>query len=423
MSKKTFLRFIAPVFLILGLFSSCNNNSTNTDTFTIWTDRPEFVSYSELYNSLNPKSKAIVVYKPNLANSLPPAKDEEKPDLVVGSFLKNKRIKKNFRPLDGLLSEDTVRADTIYRPLLEWGKASGKQFLFPVSFNMPLVIFSVKNEYLLPKNYSISLDELKTTAAQFNAKNKDDFYVKMGFGPSWDNEFLYLVTKNFGQCFKEKGTSFTTDMAKLQQSVEYIKDWTQSANTSTTSEQDFQFKYLYTPKYRQVTEERTLFAYTSSEDIFAISSEQIKNLAFRWITVRDKIPVQDNMVSMAIYRKSRKPKEAEDFIAWFFQAENQKSMLERAKKMDLSSMTFGISGGFSSLHTVNELVFPTYYHTLLGNLPSEKSLAAPYAFPSRWVSLKERVVYPYLISAGNTNQEKQTESITQLLSAWEKQFD
>ena len=129
------------------------------------------------------------------------------------------------------------------------------------------------------------------------------------------------------------------------------------------------------------------------------------------------------MVSMAIYRKSRRPKEAEDFIAWFFQAENQKSMLERAKKMDLSSMTFGISGGFSSLHTVNELVFPTYYHTLLGNLPSEKSLAAPYAFPSRWVSLKERVVYPYLISAGNTNQEKQTESITQLLSAWEKQFD
>lgn len=420
--RKTKFSFLL-AFSLVGLFYSCSSSVKNSATFIIWTDRQEIVSYTELFNSLQNKIKAVVVYKPRLSNSLPPAKDEEKPDLVIGSWLKNERTRKNFRPLDNLLSPDAVNASTIYAPLLEYGKTAGKQYLLPVSFNLPLVLFAAKNEYLLPDNYSLTLDQIRDTAANFNNKNKNDFYVKMGFAPSWDKEFLYTVTKNFAPCFKEKGTSFIWNDENLLKAVRYIRTWTEEKNTSVTAEQDFQFKYLYTPKYRQVTEERILFAYSTSGEIFNHSFEQIGDIDYRWITINQKTPVEDDIVSMAIYKNSKNPQASQKFIVWFFNENSQKMMLDRTAQMNLASSTFGIASGFSSLRSVNEHFFPTYYRNLLGNLPSEKTLSEPQAFPSRWSSLKERVIYPYLFDALKSNSTTESKELQDLLNAWAKQFD
>lgn len=403
-------------------FFSCNANASQ-DTFIIWTDRQEFVSYTELFNSMQAKTKAVVVYKERLANSLPPAKDEEKPDLVIGSWLKNEKTRKNFRPTDNLLSPDSVDANSIYPSLLKYGQSSGKQYLLPVSFNLPLVIFSTKNESLIPNKYSLTLDNLRDLGAVFNTKNSNGFYTRMGFAPSWDEDFIYEVSKQYGQCFKEKGTSFTWDEQKLKQTIEYVKDWTTTKNDSTTAEQDFEFKYLYTPKYRQIAAERTLFAYTTSEELFNIPFEQLGEIDFRWLNINESLPAKDDIVSMAIYKKSKNPSKAESFIRWFFKAENQKLMLERAKKMDLDTVTFGISSGFSSIQSVNEHFFPSYYRNLLGNLPSAKLIAAPQSFPTRWESLKQRVIYPYFMNAVNTDMTGKNQSMESLLNAWSKQFD
>lgn len=249
--KKTFVAsFLISAFFCGFFFTGCNLKAQNADTFVIWTDRKEFVSYTELFNSIQDKTKAIIVYKDRLALSLPPEKDEEKPDLVVGSWLKNSKTRKLFRPLDSILSQDSIDSSTIYSPLLEYGRLAGKQFLLPVSFNLPLLIFSSKNEDKIQSQYSLSIEQVKEIAGEFNAKNKQGFYTQMGFAPSWDDNFLYEVTKEFGPCFKHKGTSFTWDSAKLEEAVSYIRDWTTQKNTDSTAEQDFEFKYLYTPKYR-----------------------------------------------------------------------------------------------------------------------------------------------------------------------------
>ena len=91
----------------------------------------------------------------------------------------------------------------------------------------------------------VSLDQVKEAAGKYNLTNKDGTYSQMGFGPSWDEDFLYLVTKENGPVFKERGTAFSWNQDKLNKSVQFIKNWTTECNQSTTAELDFEFKYLY----------------------------------------------------------------------------------------------------------------------------------------------------------------------------------
>ena len=404
-------------------FSGCKAQNQVPDSFIIWTDRAEFVSYCELFNSVQDKTKAVVVFKERLALSLPPAKDEEKPDLVAGSWLKNDKTRKLFRPLDRLLSPDCIDTSSFYAPLIEYGRISGKQYLLPVSFNLPLFVFSSKNEDKIPNQFSLSLDQIKEISGEFNAANNKGVYTLMGFGPSWDDDFLYEVTKEFGQCFKPKGTSFVWNEELLSEAVDYIRNWTSEKNTSTSAEQDFEFKYLYTPKYRQIAEGRTLFAYTTSDELFKISFDQLGGVDFRWLSVTGEIPAEDDLVSLAVYENAGNPRQAEEFIQWFFQESNQKALLERAAEMQLDTATFGIAGGFSSIRGVNEHVFPAFYRNLLGNLPTEDKITAPEAFPARWQSLKERVIFPYLNDAIKTDSDRKNLSMESLLNTWSKQFD
>lgn len=414
------------IFLFFSLiFFSCSNNSSKYDKFILWTDREEFVSYAEFFNSIQDKTKIVVVYKERLASSLPPARDEETPDLIAGTFLNNENKREFFRPVDFLLSEDSINSSNFYKPLLDYGKSNGTQYLLPVSFNIPLVIFSKKNEKLLTNQYMLSLDEIKESAAAFNQKNKNGFYTNMGFAPSWDEDFVYLVTKEFGPCFFEKGNSFIWDEEKLLNSIEYVKDWTTQKNDSTTVEQDFEFKYLYTPKYRQIAQNRTLFAFISSEEFFRRAEEQSAEIDYRWVSINQKIPVKDDIVTMGIYKHSKNPKKAAEFVEWFFQEENQKLLLERSSVMKLDSQTFGISRGFSSLKNVNIYLFPSYYSNLLGNLPTEQMLSSPQQFPSRWESLQERVIFPFLMEAIKTDSQNEVafSRLEELLNAWSKQFN
>ena len=405
------------------VFSGCKAGDEAPGSFIIWTDRAELVSYCELFNSVQDKTKAVVVFKERLALSLPPAKDEEKPDLIVGSWLKNDKTRKLFRPLDSLLSPDCIDTSSFYAPLIEYGKISGSQYLLPVSFNLPLFVFSSKNEDKIPNQFSLSLDQIKEISGEFNSVNSKGFYTLMGFGPSWDDEFLYEATKEFGQCFKQKGTSFVWNEKLLSEAVEYIRNWTSEKNTSTSAEQDFEFKYLYTPKYRQIAEGRTLFAYTTSDELFKISFDQLGGVDFRWLSVAGGIPAEDDLVSIALYKNAGNPRQAEEFIRWFFQEANQKVLLERSAAMQLDTATFGIAGGFSSIRGVNEHVFPAFYRNLLGNLPTEDKITAPEAFPARWQSLKERVIFPYLNDAIKTDSDRKNLSMESLLNTWSKQFD
>ena len=406
------------LFPVISL-ASCGSSSP----VIIWTDRPEIVSYVEFFNVAQNKAKAVVVYKDKLAVSLPPAKDEQNPDIVIGSYLRNSRIKKNFAAVDRVFNRSQIHPSSMYSPLLEYGRINGRQYIIPVSFNLPTVIFSQKNHDLVSENMLIDSDAIREAASMFNQKSKDEVFVKMGYAPSWDANFIYQIAKAGGAEFGEKGTAFSWNAESLASTVSYLKNWSRDKNGGTTAEQDFSFKYLYAPKQKLVDSERCLFAYIKSDVFFDIPSEQTESISFRWFSKDGKIFVNDDITSLGLYRKTKNARAAYAFIEWFFSESTQKNLLERSMRMNLDTQTFGICSGFSSIKSVNERVFPAYYKTLLGKMPAEDSLVAPLALPSRWESLKERVIIPYLSDVTNTDSESTIKSIDERITVWRNQFN
>jgi hypothetical protein len=414
-------RIVTIALAAAGFLTGCRH--TPAKPVIIWTDRAELAPYIEVFNTREARAKAVIVYKPRLAGSLPPAKGVTPPDIVIGSWLKNSRIKKNFTPVDYLFSEQELNPASFYRPLLTYGTANDRQYLLPVSFNLPAVIFSDKNKALVTGSTMLSTDEIEKDAASFNTQSVKGIYSAMGFAPSWNPAFLYVMAKMRNTAFREKGATFTWNQAELTDTVTYLTQWTKNANSSTTAEQDFAFKYLYTPDYKQVTSGRCLFAYTTSGKLFDTDPGQLTDISFRWIDQNGKIPVEDDIVTLGLYRGSKNTDDAETFITWFLNEETQKTLLDRSMGMHLGSATFGIAGGFSSIKRVNERVFPTYYRHILGNLPETDALDPPTALPPRWPSLKDRAVIPYLVDATKTDSGKPFKSLDDEIAGWIKQFN
>lgn len=406
------------IFLLAFINLSCSTSRENQ--LIIWTDNTEIVSYVELYNSIYEDAQAVVVYKAEPTHSLPPAKDEIKPDIIIGPWLKNSRTRRNFKTLDYLFEESSISRSSFYKQIIDYGMMNSKQYLIPISFNLPAIVYSKKNENLIESNHFLNLTQIRQIASNFNKKNQSNSYVSMGYGPSWDNDFLYLVTKLYETSYREKGNSFLWDDKNLQNAVSFIKEWTKTRNTDTTTEQNFQFRYLYMPKYRQVVSERCLFAYLTSNELFNLKDAQLENLSFRWIEQNHKIPVEDNLLCMGIYKNSNNVKKAEKFITWFVKEETQKQLIERMQNMKLDTKDFGIAGGFSSVKSVNEKIYPAYYRQLLGNLPAEEYITMPFILPYTWPNIKSRVIFPFLQESTNTSVES-PEMLENRISDWTKQ--
>lgn len=416
------MKTIAKLACLLIPFTLASCAKSKDKTLIIWTNNTEIVSYVELFNATHEKTKAVVVYKKEPARALPPSKDEITPDLIIGPWLKNSLTRKYFSPVDYLFTEKSIRKNQFYKKLLDYGSINEKQYLLPVSFNLPAMIFSKKYENLVGTDHYLDVNQIKKTATSFNSKNTKDSYTAIGFGPSWNSEFLYTLTKLNGANYREKGTSFLWNTESLAASVSLLRDWTKSSNTDTTTEQNFQFRYLYMPFYRQVTSGRCLYAYTTSDDLFTLTDAQSSSISFRWIMHDNKIPVEDNLLTMGIYSGAEHAELAEEFISWFLKEETQQKLIERTESMKLDTVNFGIAGGFSSIRDVNEKYYPAFYRQLLGNMPSEEYLTLPNILPFRWESLKANVILPYLLDNTNTNSSKNNSTLEERITEWTKQF-
>lgn len=410
---KVFMILLASVLLL-----SCKKKEITH--IIIWTDNIEFMSYVEHFNSTHKDLKAVVVYKKEVAKALPVAKDEVPPDIVVGSWLMNSAVRKNFQPVDFFFKESKLSLLDFYNQLLEYGKMNNRQYLLPVSFNLPAMVFNKKNESYVGTDHFLTVDQIKLTATMLNVKIDKNSYTSMGYAPSWDSDFLYIVTKLNEASYHEKGSSFMCDEDAISKSISLLRDWTSARNTDTSSEQNFQFRYLYMPKYNQVTSGRCLYAFLTSDEIFTLTKAQSSSLSFRWLIQNKKIPVEDNLITMGIYKDAENPRIAEKFIEWFMNENTQKELIERTENMKLNSINFGIAGGFSSLKQVNEKYYPAFYRELFGNLPPENYICVPNILPARWESILSNVIKPYLVDSTKTDAAA-GKSLKERISEWEKQ--
>ena len=174
-------------------------------------------------------------------------------------------------------------------------------------------------------------------------------------------------------------------------------------------------------KFNQLATDKCLFAYMPSNQFFTQNQNESSTISFRWLSDGDHIMVEDSIVSLGLYKKARNPQKAKIFMEWLFSKDTQKLLMERMKKMNLTTPQFGIVGGFSSLKEVNETVFPIYYRELLENLPMENYLSVPNALPPRWDTIKSRIIVPYLTESIDTRNGHDAKTLEQRIDAWAKQ--
>lgn len=418
---KRFTLIASFILISFAAFFAAGCSGARQRTVVIWTNNAEFAQYIELFNSTHDNVKALLVYKENPVLSLPPAKGELYPDIIVGPGLRSEKVRRYLSTLDTVFDHRALSSAIFYSQLLSAGKMSHSQYLLPVSFNLPAVIFSSENKELVEDNYLISLDQIRQTAAAYNKKNPNGMYSRIGFAPQNSAPFMYLVAKTKGARFREYRNSFTWNKEQLANALAYIKTWTDSANTSSKTEQDFAFKYLYMSPYKQVTSGRCLFSYTTSNELFRMTTEQLSHIDFRWIREDKKIPLEDSVVMLGVARYAKHKSQAYDFISWFMNADTQRTILETKAKNNLDTDKFGLCGGFSAIKEVNEHYLPIYYTSLLANTPPADALSVPEKIPSRWENMKADIILPYLKDAVSSDGKTPVIGLDERISDWLKQ--
>lgn len=405
------------ILATLAALTACSRKSG--DIAVIWTNQPDFASYVELFNNSQDRHRIVVEYKDNPSGALMGAKNP--PEIIIGPWLKGEKTRSRLVPIDYLFAELRINSKQFYSALLDLGNVRGRQYLLPVSFNLPALIFSAENKGLIENDFSLSLEQIQGLSRDYNERH-DGIYTKMGFSPRWNSEFLYLVAQMYNARFEEGSSLFGWNEGSLNEGLRYIRAWTTGINSSPRAEDDFQFKYLYDPPYKLVTAGRSLFSYMSSEQLLVLPRDKIQNIDFRWVMKDNKTPVRDDIVYLGICKRARNMEAAEAFIIWFYGEKNQRALLDRSKRMGTMDQAFGISGGFSALKPVNEKVYPLFYPSLLGHLPPADTLGVPRILPNNWETIKAGIVIPYLTSIAGTpsGMEDSVPTLQERISLWQK---
>lgn len=400
----------------------CTGCTSDADRrIVLWTSSSEFAPYIELFNETH-RHKAVLVYKENLSLSLSPADGEPKPDVIIGPWLKNERTKRYFAPADFLFDRKYISTNAFYTPLLKAGVISRRQYLLPVSFNLPAMIFSKENKKLVENDYTISLDQIRKAGTAYNKKNTKGSFTSIGFAPQSNDDFLYLCAKIRGAAFREtKNSDFTWNEQELSETIAFLSEWITESNGSPKTENDFVYKYLSETDDKRVTSGRTLFAYMTSDRLFKLTEPQLSKIDFRWLQHEGRIPVEDTMIMMGIARHSSNKAGAAEFISWFFQTETQQALLERSAALHLNTTTFGIADGFSSVREVNEYILPGFYTALLSNIPQPSSLKVYERKPARWEKIKQNIIIPYIKDMLTSAPTKRILTISERYDEWKKQ--
>jgi ABC-type glycerol-3-phosphate transport system substrate-binding protein len=400
------------VAALAGVLGSCGLD--RTEQAVLWTDRGEFALYAEHFNARHEQYKIEVRYFDSPAQEL--ARGGEYPDIVAGNWLKNASARTFFAPLDRLFRNHVLEESYFYPRLLALGKIENRQYLLPVSFNLPAMVFVQDKEALISNPFTIGLEEIKRLGKEYNQES-GGAYSRIGFSPDWNDEFLFITAKLFNADFRED-SPLDWDSRALEDAVRYSRQWITEANTGIQQVDDFAFKYFYDPPAKRLISAHILFAYMGSAELFTMTQEHRSGLDFRWIAEKNVIPLSEDAVYLGICKRGKSKRAAEAFTRWFFQPETQMQIMESARNKRINESSFGIGGGFSALRGVTEQIFPRFYPGLLGRIPPEDYLTPPNVLPRNWPALKEKVLLPYLHERIRLSDQESVTPLEQRINGW-----
>ncbi len=401
------------VVSILPLAAGCSLLSGSVGV--LWTNRPEFTTYAELFNASQNRYKLEVVYKADPVLSLSNA--TKVPDLVVGLHEDSVPIIGRFVSLDQIVNRGEVNPSLFYRDLLRTGRYEGRQLLLPVSFDLPALLSRDSASPTPTGGATVTLDQVKQRALVFDKDSKDAFQV-LAFSPRWSGNFLYLAAQMMGADFHEDSHGdLAWDDQKLSESVSYLRDWIANVDGGAKNDLEFAEKYLYDPVDKLLSSGRIAYHYMSLSSFYDLPADKRKAMRLQWVAQNGRIPVLDNLLFAGVPRWARNRAAAFAFLEWFYRPETQRRLLEASSDEHLK--VFGIANGLSALPQVNEHDLPRYYPSLITRIPAPDSLAFPKPLPSDWQGIKSEVLVPWLdheILSPTTDQHLQ-----ERLKAWRLQ--
>jgi len=420
------------IFRIILVWAAFSGLSCGKDKIAIlWTDRPEFALYCEYFNAVQERYKVETRYYDYPAFELAGADSKWKsrifgntdskraaPDIVAGSWLKSASTRAYFKPLNGYFNDGGFDKEVFYSRLLSMGNIDGKQYLLPVSFNAPMVIFSADKADLLSNSFTVDFNEMKKLGKGYNAET-GGVYTRMGFSPVWDDNFLFVAATLHNASFRE-AEPLAWDGQALERAADFIFEWIREANSGIQAVDDFTFKYYYNPPEKLALSGRILFAYTDSGSFFTIAEERRGRLDFRWLAEKDTIPLNEESVYLGLAKEGGSPKAADAFLRWFFNPETQRGLLEKSVQFRMQETSFGIAGGFSAMRQVTEQVFPQFYPDLLRHMPPHDFLSPANILPANWMELKKRVILPYLHDRARQRDKADIIPLERRLADWQR---
>lgn len=416
----------------LTLFS-CSFNASKP--IVILTDSPEMLVAVELFNASHTNDFAEIHFEANLATDLAERLADKKlaPSLVLGSGLNSSAVSGFFQPIDSFLSQRSAIKKEFYPGLLRGGVIDGRQIFLPISFNLILVSNSKPNgeSGSEPGNAPvITMEEIGRRAREFNSP--DGSKEKMGFSPSWpDNNFLFQwvdlsgagFTENQGRNQRQDADGRTLPLTwnddGLDKALSSLSAFIADTNGNPERQDSFEFKYLFAPGYRNVESGKILFTALRSDSYFLLPMLDRSRLEFRYFSESGQLAIDESIRYAGIPKRAPQGKAAGRFLAWFYSADTQRQILEKASSLRLSESQFGVAGGFSSIIKVTETVLPEFYPDMADHLPPSTFLEAPRPMPPRWEQIKRDTLLPWLRSAASGGVAVPASgSLTAALSTW-----
>ncbi len=404
MRRYAALRLAAGALAAASLPALASCSGASGDIASIWTDLPELAIAVELYDSSDGPGKVALAWKRDPAEALLAAKggkgEEARPALVVGRRLQGAGLGDRLVSLDGFLKR-VPAANYFYPELLAGGTIEGRLRLLPLSFNLPAIAF-LRSAPASGDGFTLSLADLAAASAAYARPGAGE---RMGFSPRWDPRFLVAALDCGGARFgmrkeaSQRALELGWDASGLASALADLGSWSARVNGSAAREDDFKYKYLYSPPYRWLKDGRALYAYMDSSELFVVGEERRAELDFRWFSGGGRVPISEGAVYAGLVRGAKGGGAALSFLAWLVTPEAQRAILERSRGTRAADYSFGILGGFSSVRAVNEGVFPAFYPDLVGHAPPAERLSVPAPLPPDWPALEAAVLEPWALEA------------------------
>lgn len=377
---------------LVSLVASCDQSANRVST--LWTNVPEVASAVETFNASQREWQLLVEYKEDPAPLL--TASGRTADLVIARGLATSSVKSAMGSLDFLFDRGKLAKASFYHRILDAGQQNDRLRLIPISFDLPVLVFSQKVTPSLP-GFSLSLDELQAKNVDFDAQTVKG-QRRIAFSPRWE-AFGPTFLEWSGVRFQEGFQGGLTWDSSLVAGLARLQGWTPPGGTDVV---EFQRKYLQASPLPALTTGRVQFYPSTLATFLTLPWKDRRDLDFRFLEQEGRILATEGTVWAGIPSSSLTRGAGEQFLAWFFQPDVQKRLIEAARTED--DRNFGLAQGLSSVVATNGAPLVDAYPHLTGRLPGADQISFWAALPTDWPTLRTSVLKPWLETTQATEE-------------------